>query len=285
MLKEQTIFFITMLLNLIIASIKLISGTLFGLSSLVADSFQTYTDFITDIISMIASKVGKKRANKKYPFGYGMIENISNLFIGLLLILLSLFIFIQSFKIKEVEVNLIIFVILIIVIILKTIIFLYLYTSGKKNNNQSMIVSAKESSMDLISTIIVLVVSILLLFQNNYPFLKYSDMIGSIIISLIIFYTAIRIVIENIAYLLGSSEENKEILTEIENIIKNYKLIKDSHIKLMRIGTYYNLYLTIELEETVTLKKLFQLDNNLKKDIKNICKKIRFIEIEPKKYH
>lgn len=285
MLKEQTIFFITMLINLIIASIKLISGTLFGLSSLVADSFQTYTDFITDIISMIASKVGKKRANKKYPFGYGMIENISNLFIGLLLMLLSLFIFIQSFKIKEVEVNLIIFVILIIVIILKTIIFLYLYTNGKNNNNQSMIVSAKESSMDLISTIIVLIVSILLLFQNNYPVLKYSDMIGSIIISLIIFYTAIRIVIENIAYLLGSSEENKEILNEIENIIKNYKLIKDSHIKLMRIGAYYNLYLTIELEETVTLKKLFQLDNNLKKDIKHICKKIRFIEIEPKKYH
>ena len=73
MIKEQTIFIITMFFNLIIATIKLLTGIIFGFSSLMADSLQSYTDFITDIISMIASKVGKKRANKKYTFGYGMI--------------------------------------------------------------------------------------------------------------------------------------------------------------------------------------------------------------------
>lgn len=285
MIKEQTIFIITMLFNLIIATIKLLTGIIFGFSSLMADSLQSYTDFITDIISMIASKVGKKRANKKYPFGYGMIENISNLFIGLFLIILSIFIFIHSFSTSTPIISPMIFIILVITVFLKTMIILILYHYGKKNHNQSMIVSAKESSTDLISTSIVLVVGILLLFKDQFPILKHADMIGSILISLIIFYIAITIIIENITYLLGSSEENKELLTKIEEIIKQHSLIKDSHIKLMKIGTYYHLYLTIELEDTITLKQLVKLDNQLKKELKQLPLKIRFIEIEPKQYH
>ena len=52
-------------------------------SSLIADSLQSLFEFVTDIIAMIASKIGDRKANKRYPFGYGMIENISNLFMEL----------------------------------------------------------------------------------------------------------------------------------------------------------------------------------------------------------
>ena len=285
MLKEQTVFLTTMLLNLVIASMKLIGGVMFNFSSLIADSLQSFTDFFTDIISIMASKIGKKRANKKYPFGYGMIENVSNLVIGIFLLVLAIFVFVQSFQEKDVVIKPIIFFILIIAIILKLLIILFLYYFGKKYRNQSMIVSAKESSTDFISTIIVFIVSILLLLKNQYPVLKYAVMVGSILISMMIFVIGIQIIIENISYLLGSSEENKEVLTKIETILQHHTIIKDSHINLMKTGNYYHLYLTIELEEKTTLKQLFQLDNRLKKEIKRANLKIRFIEIEPKKYH
>lgn len=60
---------------------------LFKISSLIADFLQSLTDFLTDIISSIASKVGKKKANKRYPFGYGMIENITNFIIGIIFVI------------------------------------------------------------------------------------------------------------------------------------------------------------------------------------------------------
>ena len=85
-------------------------------------------------------------------------------------------------------------------------------------------------------------------------------------------------------YLLGISEDNKEIIEKLENVIRKNRLVKDSSIKLMKIGTYYNLYLTIELEKNITLKQLFSLENKLKKDIKTLNLKIKFIEIEPKEY-
>ena len=52
----------------------------------------------------------------------------------------------------------------------------------------------------------------------------------------------------------------------------------------MKIGEYYNLYLTIELETSVTLKQLFTLDKRLKTEIRNKKLNIKFIEIEPKEY-
>ena len=90
--------------------------------------------------------------------------------------------------------------------------------------------------------------------------------------------------IENIRYLLGVNEENNEVKEKVKELIKKNKLVKDFSMKLMKIGTYYNLYLTIELETTVTLKQLFSLEKHLKKEIKELNLKIKFIEIEPKEY-
>ena len=64
MKKEKNILVITMFLNLLVASTKLLGGIMFGFSSLVADSLQSFSDFITDIIANIATKIGKKLANK-----------------------------------------------------------------------------------------------------------------------------------------------------------------------------------------------------------------------------
>lgn len=284
MKKEKNILVVVMLLNFIIASVKLVSGIMFGFSSLIADSLHSFSDFITDIISSIANKIGKRRANKKYPFGYGMAENIANFIIGIILFLLAIFILVESFNIHEVELSGIIFVVLIISIILKLIVIGILYYNGKKLNSNALLSSVEESATDLISSVIVLIVSILLLFKDIYPVLGYANTVGSIIISMIVFYIAIDIMIENIRYLMGTSEDNKEIIMKLKDVINKNKIIKDSNIKLLKIGTYYNLYLTIELETSVTLKELFSLEKKLKKDIKGLNLKIKFIEIEPKEY-
>lgn len=284
MKKEQKIISLSMFLNLVIASIKLLSGITFNFSTLIADSLQTYSDFITDIISAIANKIGKKRANKRYPFGYGMIENIANLFIGIILLLLAVYILITSFKPHKIYLHTIIFIILISCIILKILTILILYYNGKKLNSNTLLSSVKESLLDLIASIIVLIVSILLLFKDKYPILGYANVVGGLLISLIVFYMSIKIIIENIRYLLGINEDNTEIINIINEIIKENKLIKDSNIKLMKIGAYYNLYLTIELETSVTLRQLFSLETRLKKEIKSKKLNIKFIEIEPKEY-
>ena len=78
-MKENKIITITAVFNLIVAFLKLISGITFSFSTLISDSIQSFIDFFTDITSIIANKVGKRRANKIYPFGYGQAYYLANL--------------------------------------------------------------------------------------------------------------------------------------------------------------------------------------------------------------
>jgi len=284
MKKDRLIMYVSMFLNFVVAVIKLISGVVFNFSSLIADSLQSLFDFVTDIIVMLASKVGNKRATKRHPFGYGMVENISNLFIGIVLFGLALFILIRGFIGEKTIIKPEIFVILIITLFLKVLVVFILYGGGKKYSNNSLLVSAKESLVDLIATVIVLIVSLMLLFENDIVIFKYADVFGSIIISSIIFYTAVNVIKVNIDYLLGTNEENEDIKLKINNIINDYKIIKNNNFKLMRIGDYYTLYLTIELDNDITLHKIMLLENKIKKKIRNNIKDVKYIQIEFKEF-
>lgn len=284
MSKEKKILVVTMVLNFVVASIKLVSGIMFNFSTLIADSLQSFSDFITDVISSFASKIGDKRANKRHPFGYGMIENISNLFMGVMLLLLGIYIFYEAFHAGDVVIKPIVFLVLGIVITLKVIIVVTLYDNGKKLKSNVLLVSAKESALDLVASIVVFIVSLLLLFKDKYPVLAYADSVGSILISILIFKISINIIRENVDYLLGVNEDDKVIIDKVKEIINNSILIKDSSIKLMKNGDYYNLYLTIEIDSNISLKQLFRLENRLKTKIRKLRLKIRYITIEPVEY-
>ena len=61
-MKDNKIILITTVLNFIVAVFKLVVGLVFSFSTLIADSIQSFIDFITDITSIIANKIGKRRA-------------------------------------------------------------------------------------------------------------------------------------------------------------------------------------------------------------------------------
>ena len=100
-MKEDKVIIITMILNLIVAILKLVSGIIFSFSTLIADSIQSFIDFFTDIASLIANKIGKRRANKIYPFGYGQVYYVSNLLTGILLFMVGIFVLFQVFASKN----------------------------------------------------------------------------------------------------------------------------------------------------------------------------------------
>ena len=127
-MKENKIITITAILNFIVASLKLIAGLTFSFSTLIADSIQSFIDFLTDIISIMANKVGKRRANKTYPFGYGQVYYLANLFTGALLFLIGIFIFYQFLFFKGIFIpSFSIAIILIIDLLLKSIVVYLLH--------------------------------------------------------------------------------------------------------------------------------------------------------------
>ena len=281
-MRERRVIILTSIINLLVASIKLILGLLFSFSTLVADSIQSFIDYFTDITSLIANKIGKRRANKTYPFGYGQVYYLSNLLTGLLLFLIGVFIVYQVFTSKSVfEPNLHILLFLLLVLLLKLIVIILLKKHGKTTKNELLLESYKESLTDFISTCIVIIVLILSYFEKYIPEFINIDKIGSFLMALYVFYTSIKMIISNIGGILVNDKENIDIKEDIIKELESFKQIEIINMRIIKMSNYYSVFLKIDVDNNLKIKDFLRLERRIIKKLKDSNRLIRFIDIEP----
>lgn len=279
-MNVNKVIIISTILNFLVFLAKTIIGITFSFSTLIADSIQSFTDFLTDIMNLIVNKIGKRRANKTYPFGYGQVYYLANLITGFLLFLIGIFIVYQFFYFKSgLKFNSLLLLLLLLILSVKSVVVLLLHKYSIKLKSELLIESFKESKTDLISTCVVILVLIMTLFEK---YLSFSiDKLGSLCMAMYVFYTAIKMMISNVSGLLMNDEENNEIKEKIINELKEYKEFRLKKVKVIKMSTYYSLFLQIDLEDNLTIKEYLLIEKNLKKHLKIKNKLIRYIDIEP----
>ena len=277
---ELKVLIYSMINNLFIAIIKIIGGIFYGLGSLFADGMHTFSDFITDIVCLLGANLSKKKPTKYHPFGFGKVEYLTNLFVGVILFLLGSYIVISSFFKKATVPPISLLWLLLIVFSLKVIAILIMHKVGEKIHSQLLITSVKESKADLYSTIGVAIITIILQFSNKYPILDKVDIIGSILIGLIVFKTSLEIIIDNSLSIIGEVETDSEENNKIKEILDDNKKIIEYKYELIKYGSYYKLQLTIVLDSRLSLRQVTNLENKLKKEIIRHRKlKIKYVTI------
>ena len=283
MKREKQCLIYSMINNFIIASVKIIGGVLFSLSSLFADGMHTLVDFITDIFSFIGTKISKKRSTKIHPFGFGRIEYLTNLLIGIIVIVLGIYILISSFSKETIIPPLTVLILLLIVTIMKFLMINFLEKNGEKINSGILLTAAKESMTDVYSSVIVMVVVVIMQFSSIIPILKYADLIGSIILSLLVIKTGMPIIKQNVMNLIGEADTDKEHLSYIENVLNEFKTIYHHKTLLIKYGAYYKVYLVLELDPNITLKQIYNLENKITAELKSDkVIKIKYVNLDYK---
>lgn len=278
-LEFKTLIY-SMINNLVIAIIKIVGGVIFGLGSLFADGMHTFSDFVTDIVCLVGAKISKKKPTKYHPYGFGKVEYLTNLFVGIVLLLLALYIIISSFFKEAVIPPLSVLILLVIVFGLKALAIFIMNKIGVKINSQLLVTSVQESKADLYSTIGVVIITILLQFAEKVPVLHYADVVGSVLIGLIVFKTAISIIIDNSLLLIGEEEDNEEINNKVKEFIMQRKEVKDADISLIEYGPYYRLQLTLELDSKLNLRQVTKIEEEIKRDIiRHRSMKIKYVSI------
>lgn len=278
-LEFKTLIY-SMINNLVIAIIKIVGGVIFGLGSLFADGMHTFSDFVTDIVCLIGAKISKKKPTKNHPYGFGKVEYLTNLFVGIVLLLLALYIIISSFFKEAVIPPLSVLILLVIVFGLKALAIFIMNKIGVKINSQLLVTSVQESKADLYSTIGVVIITILLQFAEKVPVLHYADVVGSVLIGLIVFKTAISIIIDNSLLLIGEEEDNEEANDKVKEFVMHWKEVKDADISLIEYGPYYRLQLTLELDSKLNLRQVTKIEEDIKKDIiRHRSMKIKYVSI------
>lgn len=267
MTRELKALAFSMIYNFIISIIKIFGGLFFQLGSLFADGLHTLSDFITDLISFLGVHLSKKRPTKHHPFGFGRIEYLTNLFVGMLLVILAIYIIIQGFLSEAVFPGNIVFFLLLTVFILKLVVLIFLKFVSKEIRSQVLITSLREAKADLYSTIIVLIVVVCLKFSSFFPILKYADVIGSSIIGLMVLSMSLEIISENALSLLGEAEVDSKLVSDIRQVILGFRGVKDTKFTLIKYGNYYQIHVMLEVDDNLSVKRVTNLEHRLKREL------------------
>ena len=104
-----------------------------------------------------------------------------------------------------------------------------------------------------------------------------ANKIGSLGMSIYVFYTSINMMICNIRGMLTNDEENNEIKEELEK----FKDLQFKKVKVIKMSTYYSVFLQVKVNENITIKDYIAIEKKLKAHLKSVNKQIRFIDVEP----
>ncbi len=279
MKEESKPLLFSMLINFICSSTKLVVGIYCKSKSMIADGFHSISCLITDIIAYFGTKLSYKKANKKYPDGFGRVQYIIDLFIATVIFLMGSYTIYNSIVNPSHPINILWIIVIIFTIILKLINSRYLMFKGLKYNSPILITNSKEAEDDMITSLGVVIIIIISQFSQQFELLKYADTIGGIILGLLIIKTSLGLYKDNILSLLGEVENNYEIETRIKAILNKYDEVSYKDMELVKNGNYYSLELYINILKNIRVYKLLTIEAEIRNKIKKLRYRIKFIDI------
>lgn len=271
---------VSVIINILLSIIKVISGIIWNSTAIIADGIHSFSDLVTDFFAILGGFLARKPADEMHPYGHGKTEYLTSISISLLVMFLGFLIIYNSFNNEVVVPNILVSIVTVFTILAKLLLSSYVIKKGKEHNNSILIASGKESRVDVISSIVVLISSVLIQFSNNFPVFKYADLIATIIVGIFIVHVGFSILKDNISKTLDEKIDNKEYLEELKEVIKKHdEVINVESLIVIKYGYYYKLTATIEMESAISLKDAHNLVDQIEHELKEHDDKIIYINI------
>ena len=219
------------IVNLILAGIKILAGVLSGSVAIIADAFNNLSDSGSSVITLISFKLSSKPADKEHPYGHARIEYIASMVVSFIILLVGAELLIDSGKTllglgeeKITEISNITIIILSSSIFLKLWLGLFYRSIAKKIDSTVISAAATDSFSDSFSTVAVLISSIVI----KYTGWQIVDAIVGIGVSIPIIIAGLNILNETKDLLLGEGPVD-ETVKAIEKIVSDFPDIIGIH--------------------------------------------------------
>lgn len=217
--------FVSVWLNLGITAVQIVGGLLSNSISLLSDALHNLGDGLALLIAWIANKVSRRPSSERKTFGYKRIEILASLFNGLVLFLISLYLFKEAwerFRNPE-EVNSLLMLGVAIFGLLANLITVFLLKGQRKQN-----INVKAAYLhllgDTLSSLAVVTGGILMYYFRIY----WLDPLVTVIIGIYIIKESISIILETVDILMQSTTKHLD-LDYIREKLLNVEGISDIH--------------------------------------------------------
>jgi cation diffusion facilitator family transporter len=254
--------------------------------ALVADGIQSFADAGVSLIVWIGLRISRRAPDGKFHFGYYRVETFSSIIAALFMATLGVVVLYESYQeflkpttIANAELAL---VVALLATAVSSILLIYKRRGSKKYNSLALKTDASNSIKDVLTSITAFIGIALARYFN----IIQADAIAGIIISIFVF-TMVYAIMKEASLVLMDACQCPEILTNIENIARSVKLVKQVHsLRMRKIGPYMigDLHVVVDADLTVrdSGKIAYEIEERVKKEFDEVIEiKVRIDPDEP----
>jgi len=273
--KKATI--VSSLTASILIIIKLAIGVLSGSVAVLASAIDSILDLIVSAFNYFAISKAETPADEQFNYGRGKVEALAAVIEGTVITMSGIFIFYEAIKKayhKEIVTHLDSSILVMIISLILTIALVtFLNFVAKKTDNMVIKADALHYKTDIYSNGIILLSLVIIHYTNFY----LIDSIMGVLISIYIIYSAYEIIKDGVYMLLDASLD-KEIVKNIENIIKEEKAVNDFHfLKTRRSGNTNFVDVHLVFNTDISLLDAHRAADRVEDKIREINKKDEWI--------
>jgi cobalt-zinc-cadmium efflux system protein len=211
MLEREAIqkkFRIFILLSLFILIIEVAGGIFTNSLALLSDAGHVIVDLLAMLMAYFALSLSRRASTKKFTFGYYRAEILAAIINGFVLIIITIFIFYQSyvrFMSPEPVMGAEMLVISVLGLLANLYVVIKMQDYGKKNLNVRG--AYLHVLTDTLSSVGVVIAGVLIFATGNYIF----DPLISVIIGIFILFSSLRLIRESASILMEAAPENIDL--------------------------------------------------------------------------
>jgi cation diffusion facilitator family transporter len=254
--------------------------------ALIADGIQSFADAGVSLIVWIGLRISRRAPDGKFHFGYYRVETFSSIIAALFMASLGVVVLYESYQefikptaIANAELAL---VVALLATAASSILLIYKRRASKKYASLALKTDASNSIKDVLTSITAFIGIALARYFN----IIQADAIAGIIISIFVF-TMVYAIMKEASLVLMDACQCTEILTDIENIARSIKLVKQVHsLRMRKIGPYMigDLHVVVDADLTVrdSGKIAYEIEERVKKEFNEVIEiKVRIDPDEP----
>jgi len=252
--------------NIFLLVIKGIIGFITNSQAMIADSVNSAGDILSSFMTFIGNQIASKPSDDDHNLGHGKAEYIYSMLISIVMIMMSVFVFkdsfISIFNHSNYNFSIWLVVVCIVTIVVKLFLFIYTNKLSKKYNNLLIEANSKDHRNDCIITLCNLIASLLTLYDIYW----FDGIVGSLI-SIWMIVTAVKIFKASYDVLMDKSisNETKERVFEIINAHSEIK--KVIHFNSTPVGYKYQISFTIYVDGNLSTFESHKIADDLEKEI------------------
>ena len=259
--------FIGIVANILLVGFKAFIGFLVGSIAIILDAVNNLSDALSSVITIIGTKLAKKKPDAKHPYGHGRIEYITSLVISVIILFAGVTAIYQSIQAiienKDITYSVPAIVIIGSAIIVKLGLGIYFRKVGKKINSESLKASGTDALFDAIISVGTLTAIIVSMVWH----VNIEGYLG-IVIGLFIIRAGIEVLHSALSSIIGE-RTSKETSLGIKALICSHKEVKGAYDLIINnygpqraFGSVH-----IEIDDNITAREIHALTRKISEEV------------------